>query len=63
MPCRAICPKDAFGDGAFSKPECMKQMAEDEARAFQPEDIEPGGAQAVVYIPYCRACEIVCSTV
>ncbi len=54
-PCIDLCPKGAFPDGTFSRPQCMKQMNDDEARACGSD-----GASGPTHVAYCRLCELAC---
>lgn len=52
MPCRRACPREAFGDGTYSRVLCNERMQTDEADKVE-ED-------SVICVKYCRACELVC---
>ncbi|MFX1535676.1 MAG: epoxyqueuosine reductase [Promethearchaeota archaeon] len=62
MPCRQVCPQNAFKDGFYQRMLCMNQMKKDEAKASKPAIIEVNGQldPSSRYIRYCRACELAC---
>jgi len=53
MPCRTVCPQNAFGSGSFNLPDCRKQMDADERSTKT-------GIITKIIIRYCRECELAC---
>jgi epoxyqueuosine reductase len=59
MPCRRVCPQEAFGNGSYSRALCDIQMGEDVANEVIFENWEENGSPSKVR-KYCRACELTC---
>ena len=58
MPCRQVCPQDAFRNGSYSRALCNEQMEIDRAtRVIVKEEKKDLPSE---YIKYCRACELAC---
>ena len=58
MPCRQVCPQDAFRSGSYSRTFCNQQMEIDRAtRVIVKEEKKDSPFE---YIKYCRACELAC---
>ncbi len=57
--CQQDCPVDAFPEGAYSRPDCYRQMGVDVANKVAEGEIDAGGNAAWV-IKYCRQCELTC---
>lgn len=58
MPCRQVCPQDAFMSGSYSRTFCNEQMEIDRAtRVIVKEEKKDSPFE---YIKYCRACELAC---
>jgi len=58
MPCRQVCPQDAFRNGSYSRALCNEQMEIDRAtRVIVKEEKKDSPFE---YIKYCRACELAC---
>ena len=53
MPCRDVCPQEAFSKGSFNLPDCRKQMNLDERSTKT-------GIVTKIIIKYCRECELNC---
>ena len=59
MPCRRVCPQEAFRNGSYSRALCNMQMGEDEANEVIIENWEDDDLPGKVR-EYCRACELAC---
>lgn len=59
MPCRRVCPQEAFENGSYSRFLCNRQMESDRAIAVIPKE-ETQNDFSLQYIRYCRACEFAC---
>jgi epoxyqueuosine reductase len=59
MPCRRVCPQEAFRKGSYSRALCDIQMGEDVANEVIIENWEEDGSPSKVR-KYCRACELAC---
>ncbi|MFZ7128045.1 MAG: epoxyqueuosine reductase [Desulfobacterales bacterium] len=58
-PCQEACPQRAFSNGAFSRPDCRRQMDLDEDNPYRIVDVTTM-TYSTVCIKYCRACELAC---
>ena len=56
VPCRAACPEGAFRSGSYSRDRCSRRMRADERRREAGEH----DGRPVLYVRYCRACEMAC---
>ena len=54
MPCRTICPQEAFASNRYDRPMCEIQMRIDESAPLESAD-----ANGYV-VSYCRECELAC---
>jgi epoxyqueuosine reductase len=59
MPCRKVCPRNAFISGFYSSSLCYKQMNDDEANAVICEESEYYASPRMC-VKYCRSCELAC---
>jgi len=59
MPCRRVCPQEAFRNGSYSRALCDIQMGEDVANEVIVEKSENDDSLSN-YRKYCRACELTC---
>lgn len=59
MPCRRVCPQEAFRNVSYSRALCDSQMGEDEANEVIIENWEDDDLPGKVR-KYCRACELAC---
>ena len=58
MPCRQVCPQDAFRNGSYSRALCNEQMEIDiTGKVIVKEEKKDLPFE---YIKYCRACELAC---
>jgi epoxyqueuosine reductase len=60
MPCRAACPRGAFGSGAFERAICKQEMDQNDADAKIVDGPTMGIEEESDVIVYCRACELAC---
>ena len=58
-PCLAVCPQDAFANGAYLRERCQLQMKADEAHPIALRSPVVGMATKFK-VPYCRLCELAC---
>ena len=59
MPCRKVCPRNAFISGFYSSSLCYQQMTDDEANAVICEKSEYHESSRMC-LKYCRSCELAC---
>ena len=59
IPCRRICPQQAFASGSYARALCSEQMKKDEANNIIFEKSANDHSPSV-RVKYCRACELSC---
>jgi len=59
MPCRRMCPQEAFATGSYVRAFCNEQMKNDEANKVVFEKSENDHSPSL-RVKYCRACELSC---
>lgn len=59
MPCKQVCPQNAFSFGSYNRTLCAKQMQRDEANKVIVKKALKDGIPEF-RIKYCRACELAC---
>ena len=59
MPCRQVCPQDAFRNGSYSRALCNEQMEIDMTGKVNVKQRQEKNLPSE-YIKYCRACELAC---
>ncbi len=60
MPCKQVCPQNAFSSGAYSRAQCARQMQQDEEASKVLVKTALHNERQVNRIKYCRACELSC---
>jgi epoxyqueuosine reductase len=59
MPCRKVCPENAFGHGHYDRPTCIQRMESDKARSIDCGKTDSKG-NPIRVIYWCRRCEFAC---
>jgi len=58
MPCRSVCPQEAFGTGVYSRHLCNVQMESDDENGKS--ILVKGQHELGKLVKYCRRCELAC---
>ena len=59
MPCRKACPENAFAQGKYDRPRCIKRLESDRAQPIESGQTDSEGSPILV-TDWCRRCELAC---
>ncbi len=59
MPCRKVCPENAFARGTYDRPPCIKRLESDRAKPIDSGQTDAEGSSILV-TDWCRKCELAC---
>ncbi|MEF8822722.1 MAG: hypothetical protein V5B78_01035 [Desulfohalobiaceae bacterium] len=59
MPCRKVCPENAFAQGRYDRPTCIQRLDSDRAHPIDGGQRDAEGAPILV-TDWCRRCEFAC---